>query len=104
MQQSHRVTANVSCLDQSSSGRIIIMEGNISAGKSTLAKKLGELLGYRVFMEPTVTNPFLEKFYADPSTWALPMQIWLLRQRFKAYIAASKIVLETGTFLDADAW
>ena len=43
---------------------VIILEGNISAGKTSLARDLGYLLDYHVFLEPTVTNPYLEKFYA----------------------------------------
>jgi deoxyadenosine/deoxycytidine kinase len=43
---------------------VIILEGNISAGKTSLARDLGKLLDYHVFLEPTITNPYLEKFYA----------------------------------------
>jgi hypothetical protein len=46
------------------SGKLIILEGNISAGKTSLARDLGRLLDYHVFLEPTVTNPYLERFYA----------------------------------------
>lgn len=78
--------------------KMIIVEGNISAGKSTLAHKLGEVMGYRVFLEPTNTNPYLAKFYADPVKYALPMQIWLLRQRFRTYLQAMDFVTRTGVF------
>jgi deoxyadenosine/deoxycytidine kinase len=43
---------------------VIILEGNISAGKTSLARDLGNMLDYHVFFEPTITNPYLEKFYA----------------------------------------
>ena len=43
--------------------RIIIGEGNISAGKSTLCRELARELGYELFMEPVVTNPYLELYY-----------------------------------------
>ena len=42
---------------------LVIIEGNISAGKSTLTTALEEQLGYRVFLEPTLSNPYLELFY-----------------------------------------
>ncbi|EGG17957.1 deoxyguanosine kinase [Cavenderia fasciculata] len=67
---------------------IIILEGNISAGKTYLCNKLGELLNYKVFLEPTTTNPFLEQFYKEPSKYALEMQLWLLNQRYHTYKAA----------------
>ena len=44
--------------------QLIILEGNISAGKTSLARDLEKLLDYQIFLEPTVTNPYLEKFYA----------------------------------------
>ncbi|KAJ6234889.1 NADH dehydrogenase [ubiquinone] 1 alpha subcomplex subunit 10 [Anaeramoeba flamelloides] len=64
----------------------IIIEGNISAGKTTLCRELGRLLDYEVFYEPTAKNPYLELYYADPKKWGLPMQLYLLRQRFMTYL------------------
>jgi len=78
---------------------MIIVEGNISAGKSTLADKLGKLMNFRVFLEPTNTNPYLAKFYEEPTKYALPMQIWLLRQRFRTYLQAMDWTTRTGTNL-----
>ncbi len=37
--------------------------GNISAGKSTLCKSLADGLGYTLYLEPTIENPFLVKYY-----------------------------------------
>eukprot|EP00761_Pharyngomonas_kirbyi_P002558 gb/GECH01002562.1/.p1 GENE.gb/GECH01002562.1/~~gb/GECH01002562.1/.p1 ORF type:complete len:284 (+),score=75.65 gb/GECH01002562.1/:1-852(+) len=81
---------------------IIIVEGNISAGKSTLARGLGELTGFKVFYEPTETNPFLDKFYEDPKKYALEMQLWLLRIRFRIYIEAVNYIVKEncGVILD----
>lgn len=75
---------------------LIIVEGNISAGKSTLTRDLASSLGYRVFLEPTSTNPYLADFYREPKKFALKMQVYLLRRRFHTYIEALKHVLETG--------
>lgn len=77
-------------------GQVVLVEGNISAGKSTIANKLGEELGYRTFFEPTMTNPYLENFYKDPVKYALRMQIWLLKQRYNTYLAAIRHTVETG--------
>lgn len=71
------------------SGKIIIVEGNISAGKSTLCRRLQEELDCALFLEPTVANPFLEKFYKDPKKYALPLQLWILKQRYVTYGTSS---------------
>jgi len=78
-------------------GGVFIVEGNIGAGKTSLCLELGQQIkDAKVFLEPTVTNPYLEDFYRDPKKYALRMQIWLLHQRFKTYINALKFTLDTG--------
>jgi NADH dehydrogenase (ubiquinone) 1 alpha subcomplex subunit 10 len=76
--------------------KLITLEGNIGVGKTYLATELAKLLGYKVFLEPTVANPYLEKFYADPKGYALKLQIWIYRQRFKLFVAAVSHILTTG--------
>jgi len=76
--------------------KLIILEGNISAGKTSLARDLARLLNLHVFFEPMITNPYLDRFYAEPGKYALVMQLWLLKQRFRTYLSAIKHVLETG--------
>jgi tRNA A37 threonylcarbamoyladenosine biosynthesis protein TsaE len=51
---------------------IIIIEGNIGAGKSTLSKQLAASMRYALFQEPTTGNPYLEKYYSQPKVYALP--------------------------------
>ena len=75
---------------------LVIVEGNISAGKSTLCRDMAAILNYKVFLEPTLANPYLGKFYQNPKKWALRMQIWLLKQRFNTYVTGLRHVLETG--------
>ncbi|EGC30074.1 hypothetical protein DICPUDRAFT_41960 [Dictyostelium purpureum] len=86
--------------------KIIILEGNISAGKTFLASKLGDILGYKVFFEPTTTNPFLESFYKDPKKYALIMQLWLLNQRYNTYLNALQYSIENdrGVILDRSVY
>lgn len=45
-------------------GKLIIVEGNISAGKSTLAVGLSKITKSKLFLEPVQTNPYLKDFYA----------------------------------------
>lgn len=83
-------------VSESSRGRLVIIEGNIGVGKSTLGRKMAKELGYKLFMEPTVENPYLEKFYADPHKYALKLQLWILKQRYLTYVEAVKHLMSTG--------
>ncbi len=40
-------------------GKLVIVEGNIGVGKTTLTQKLAADLDYKVFLEPSTDNPFL---------------------------------------------
>ena len=40
-------------------GKLVIVEGNIGVGKTTLTQKLADDLKYKVFLEPSTDNPFL---------------------------------------------
>lgn len=63
--------------------RYIAVEGVIGAGKTTLAKMLGETLGGRVVLEQFEENPFLKDFYKDPDRYAFQTQIFFLLTRYK---------------------
>ena len=82
----------------SSNGHIVIVEGNIGVGKTTLTCQLGTKLNYRVFLEPTSGNPYLAKFYEEPKKYALKMQLWLFRQRCRMYLKAVRHWMETGEY------
>ena len=78
--------------------QVVIVEGSIGVGKSTLACQLARQLDYRVFLEPTTKNPYLPKFYRDPKKYALKLQLWIFRQRFKTYLDAAEHVLKCGKY------
>lgn len=59
----------------------IAIEGPIGVGKTTLAKKLAQSLNAELLLEGASENPFLEKFYQDPKSGALPAQLYFLFQR-----------------------
>ncbi|MEW6611132.1 MAG: deoxynucleoside kinase [Pseudomonadota bacterium] len=61
--------------------RYIVVEGPIGAGKSTLARRLGEALGASLLLEQAEENPFLPGFYEDPARHALSTQLFFLLQR-----------------------
>ena len=56
--------------------RHIAVEGPIGAGKTSLARRLAELL-----LEEPGENPFLARFYQDMARFALPTQLFFLFQR-----------------------
>lgn len=59
----------------------IAVEGPIGVGKTTLAKKLAQTYQSELLLEQAAENPFLEKFYQDPKSGALPAQLYFLFQR-----------------------
>jgi len=61
--------------------RYIAIEGPIGAGKTSLARRLGERLGADVVLEQPAENPFLARFYQDMARYALPTQLFFLFQR-----------------------
>jgi len=76
--------------------QMIIIEGNIGAGKSTLTTQLCEALGARAFFEPVKTNPYLEKYYEDPKRYALPMQFYLMSNRYAQHQEGIEHIWKTG--------
>ena len=63
--------------------RYIAIEGVIGAGKTSLAKRIGERLSAKLIFEQFDNNPFLEKFYVDRKRFAFQTQMFFLINRFK---------------------
>ncbi len=61
--------------------QFITIEGPIGVGKTSLARRVAESLGYELLLEDAGENPFLERFYRDPVGAALPTQLYFLFQR-----------------------
>jgi deoxyadenosine/deoxycytidine kinase len=61
----------------------IAIEGVIGAGKTSLAKRIGERLNAKLIMEQFDNNPFLENFYNDRKRFAFQTQMFFLINRFK---------------------
>ena len=64
-----------------SSSRYIAIEGPIGVGKTALAKRLAESLSGDLVLEEVDENPFLERFYRDGRSAALPAQMFFLFAR-----------------------
>ena len=61
----------------------IAIEGNIGAGKTTLAHLLSRKLNARLILEQFADNPFLPKFYENPKLYAFPLELFFMAERFK---------------------
>ncbi|GAA0545546.1 deoxynucleoside kinase [Chitinophaga japonensis] len=63
--------------------RFITIEGNIGAGKTTLAHMLARHFNARLILEAFADNPFLPKFYEKPREYAFPLELFFMAERYK---------------------
>jgi deoxyadenosine/deoxycytidine kinase len=61
----------------------VVIEGNIGAGKTTLATRIAEQFNARLILESFADNPFLPKFYDDPEKYSFPLELSFLASRYK---------------------
>ena len=61
----------------------ITIEGNIGAGKTTLAHLLSKHFNGRLILEAFADNPFLAKFYENPNQYAFPLELFFMAERYK---------------------
>lgn len=63
----------------------IAIEGNIGAGKTTLAKKMAHRFNAKLVLERFADNPFLPKFYEDQNRYAFPLEMSFLADRYQQF-------------------
>ena len=61
----------------------IAIEGNIGAGKTTLAKLMSDEFNAKTVLERFADNPFLPKFYEDNERYAFPLEMSFLADRYQ---------------------
>lgn len=61
----------------------LVVEGNIGAGKTSLAKKIAKDYNANLILERFANNPFLPKFYKDPERYSFPLELSFLADRYK---------------------
>jgi deoxyguanosine kinase len=61
----------------------ITIEGNIGAGKTTLAHLLSKHFNARLILAEFADNPFLPKFYENQRQYAFPLELFFMAERYK---------------------
>ncbi len=76
--------------------KIIFVEGNIGAGKTTFLKNIKNFKKkYQIIYEPVdewISSGMLDKFYKDPEKYAYEFQLYCLETRFKLFEKIDKNV------------
>ena len=60
----------------------LVIEGNIGAGKSSLATKITQQFNASLILEDFAENPFLPKFYKDKKKYSFPLELSFLTDRY----------------------
>ena len=63
--------------------KYIAIEGNIGAGKSSLAKMISVDFNSKLILERFADNPFLPKFYEEPDRYAFTLEMSFLAERYQ---------------------
>jgi deoxyadenosine/deoxycytidine kinase len=66
--------------------KYIVIEGNIGAGKTSLAKKIAAEYNANLVLEEFEDNPFLPKFYKNPDKYSFHVELSFLASRYQQLI------------------
>ena len=61
----------------------LAIEGNIGAGKTSLATMISQDFKAKIITERFKDNPFLPKFYKDQARYAFPLEMSFLADRYQ---------------------
>lgn len=85
--------------------RLIVVAGNIGAGKTSLTERLGDRLGWETAFESVSDNPYLPDFYDDMRAWSFHLQIFFLGHRADQYLDLARsersAILDRSIYEDA---
>lgn len=85
--------------------RLIVVAGNIGAGKTSLTERIGARLGWKTAYESVADNPYLPDFYADMKSWSFHLQVFFLGHRAQQFLDLAKdpisAILDRSIFEDA---
>lgn len=84
---------------------LVLVAGNIGAGKTSLTERIGERLGWWTGYESVADNPYLSDFYSDMLTWSFHLQVFFLGHRAEQYLDAANdarsAILDRSIYEDA---
>ena len=87
------------------SKHLVLVAGNIGAGKTSLTERLGARLGWRTAYESVADNPYLPDFYADMRAWSFHLQVFFLGHRAQQYLELASqpqsAILDRSIYEDA---
>lgn len=66
--------------------KLVVVAGNIGAGKTSLTERIGARLGWATGYESVSDNPYLSDFYTDMKSWSFHLQIYFLGHRARQYL------------------
>lgn len=85
--------------------RLVLVAGNIGAGKTSLTERLGARLGWQTAFESVADNPYLPDFYADMCSWSFHLQVFFLGHRAQQYLELARLaqsaILDRSIYEDA---
>lgn len=85
--------------------RLIVVAGNIGAGKTSLTERIGARLGWNTGYESVSDNPYLSDFYADMKTWSFHLQVYFLGHRARQHLElagdSQSVILDRSIYEDA---
>ncbi|THD68976.1 2-amino-4-hydroxy-6-hydroxymethyldihydropteridine diphosphokinase [Robertkochia marina] len=98
-----KTTKSLTCtLNDFSGFNYIAIEGNIGAGKTTLANMLSTDFNGKLLLEQFADNPFLPRFYEDKDRYAFPLEMSFLAERYQQFLNDSNQKDLFKTFMVSD--
>ena len=85
---------------------LVLVAGNIGAGKTSLTERLGSRLGWHTAFESVADNPYLADFYADMRSWSFHLQIFFLGHRAQQHLDMAampqSVIIDRSIYEDAN--
>jgi deoxyadenosine/deoxycytidine kinase len=85
--------------------RLLIVAGNIGAGKTSLTERIAARLKWQSAFESVADNPYLANFYEDMRAWSFHLQVFFLGHRAEQYLEIARspqsAILDRSIYEDA---
>jgi deoxyadenosine/deoxycytidine kinase len=85
--------------------RLLIVAGNIGAGKTSLTERIAARLRWQSAFESVADNPYLADFYEDMHSWSFHLQVFFLGHRAEQYLEIARspqsAILDRSIYEDA---